>query len=67
MVASCTGLPVSALEDAASVDLCPGQFAFPRNALMLFVCTFDVIFELPPIVRELFGQLVDSPSHIATD
>jgi adenylate cyclase len=58
------GLPV---EDAASVDLCPGQFAFPRNALMLFVCTFDVIFELPPIVRELFGQLVDPPSHIATD
>jgi Ca2+-binding RTX toxin-like protein len=44
-----------------------GQFAFPRNALMLFVCTFDVIFELAPIVRELFGYLVDPAWRIATD
>ena len=32
---------------------------FPRNALMLFVCTFDVIFEVTPIVGELLGHLVD--------
>src|SRR5262249_56476675 len=43
------------------------QLAFPRNALMLFVCTFDAIFELAPIVRELFGHLVDPAWHIATD
>jgi hypothetical protein len=33
--------------------------SLPRDALMLFVCTFDMIFELAPIVRELFGYLVD--------
>src|SRR5262249_45592164 len=27
---------------------------FPRNALMLFICTHDAIFELAPIVEELF-------------
>src|SRR5260370_41943848 len=43
------------------------QFAFPRNALMLFICTFDAIFELAPIVRELFGHFVDPAWHIATD
>jgi hypothetical protein len=32
--------------------LCLRQFAFPYNALMLFACTFDAIFELAPIVRE---------------
>jgi hypothetical protein len=49
------------------VMLCFRQFAFPRNALMLFVCTFDAIFELAPIVRELFGHFVDAAWHIATD
>jgi hypothetical protein len=34
---------------------------------MLFVCTFDAIFELAPIVRELFGHFVDPAWHIATD
>jgi hypothetical protein len=43
------------------------QFAFPRNAFMRFVCTFDAIFELAPIVRELFGHFVDPAWHIATD
>jgi hypothetical protein len=47
--------------------LCLPQFAFPRNALMLFVCTFDVIFELTPIVRELFGHFVCPAWHIPTD
>jgi hypothetical protein len=52
---------------AASRVLCLRQFAFPRNALMLFVCTFDAVFELAPIVRELFGHFVDPAWHIATD
>jgi hypothetical protein len=47
--------------------LCLRQFAFPRNAFMRFVCTFDAIFELAPIVRELFGHFVDPAWHIATD
>jgi len=40
---------------------------FPRNALMLFICTFNAIFELAPIVGELFGQFVNPAWHIATD
>src|SRR5215471_4922461 len=47
--------------------LCLRQFAFSHNTLMLFVCTFDAIFELAPIVRELFGHFVDPAWHIATD
>ena len=43
------------------------QFAFPRNALMLFICTFNAIFELAPIVGELFGHFVNPAWHIATD
>src|SRR2546423_128086 len=55
------------LMQAARSILCLRQFAFPRNALMLFVCTFDAIFELAPIVRELFGDFVDPAWHMATD
>jgi hypothetical protein len=40
--------------------LCLRQFAFPRNALMLFVCTFDAIFELATVLRELLGYFVDA-------
>src|SRR6516165_7137415 len=43
------------------------QFAFPRNALMLFICTFNAIFELAPIVGELLGHFVNPAWHIATD
>ena len=43
------------------------QFAFPRNALMLFICTFNAIFELAPIVGELFGHFENPAWHIATD
>src|SRR5262245_3542639 len=34
---------------------------------MLFICTFDAIFGLAPIVWELFGHFVNSAWHIATD
>src|SRR6266581_8949880 len=50
-----------------AVRSCLRQFAFPHNTLMLFVCTLDAIFELAPIVRELFGHFVDPARHIATD
>jgi hypothetical protein len=43
------------------------QLAFLRDALMLFVCTFDAIFELAPIVWELLGHFVGPAWHIATD
>jgi hypothetical protein len=43
------------------------QLAFLRDALMLFVCTFDAIFELAPIVWELLGHFVSPAWHIATD
>lgn len=42
------------------------QCAFLHNALMLFTCALDAIFELPPIVRQLFGHFVGSARHIAT-
>src|SRR5262249_60804442 len=47
--------------------LCLRQFAFSHNALMLFVCTLDAIFELAPIVRELLGHYIGPARHIATD
>src|SRR5262245_29425134 len=34
---------------------------------MLFICTFNAIFELAPIVGELFGHFVNPAWHIATD
>jgi hypothetical protein len=40
---------------------------FRYNAFMLFTRTFDAIFELAPIMRELFGHFVDPAWHIATD
>ena len=43
------------------------QFAFPRNALIWFVCTFDAVLELESIVGELFGHFIDPTWHIATD
>jgi hypothetical protein len=47
--------------------LCFRQFAFTHNTLVLFARTFDAIFELPPIVRQLFGHFVGPARHIATD
>src|SRR4030081_1618489 len=47
--------------------LCPGQFAFSRDALMLFGRTLDAIFELTAIVREELGHLVAPARHIAAD
>jgi len=32
---------------------------------MFFAGTFDAIFELSPIVRELFGHFVGSAGHVA--
>jgi hypothetical protein len=52
---------------SATVQRSEGYIAFSRNALMFFVCTFDVILELPTIVWELFGHFVDPAWHIATD
>src|SRR5262245_31804281 len=43
------------------------QFAFPRNALIRFVCTFDAVLELEPIVWEVFGHFIDPTRYIATD
>src|SRR5262245_18638701 len=34
---------------------------------MLFICTFNAIFELAPIVGELFGHFVNPAWHIAAD
>ena len=49
--------------------LCPGQFAFARDALMLFARTLDAIFELMVIVgKELgLGHVVEPAGHIAID
>src|SRR4029450_8404770 len=44
-----------------------GQFAFSRDALMVFVCTLDAIFELAAVVSELFGDFVGPARHIATE
>jgi hypothetical protein len=53
--------------ESGSMRVGISQFAFPRNALMLFVCTFNAIFELAPIEGELFGHFVNPAWHIATD
>lgn len=47
--------------------LCPGQFAFLRDALMRFARALDAIFELTAIVRELLGDFVGPARYIATD
>jgi hypothetical protein len=44
-----------------------GQRAFPRNPLMLFICTFDVVFIFAAVVRELFNHFIDAAGHIAID
>jgi hypothetical protein len=44
-----------------------GQLAFPRNPLMLFICTFDAVFIFVAVVRELFSHFIDAARHIATD
>src|SRR5258707_8679474 len=38
--------------------ICDGNML--RSALMLFACALDAVFELPPIVRQLFGHFVGS-------
>jgi hypothetical protein len=60
-------LALAAAHAGSPFMLCLRQFAFPHNALMLFVCTLDAIFELAPIVRQLFGHFVGPARHIATD
>jgi hypothetical protein len=45
--------------------LWPGELAFSGDALMFFAGTLDAIFELAPIVRELFGHFVGSARHVA--
>src|SRR6266540_1639502 len=34
---------------------------------MLFICALDAVFELPPIVRQLFGHFVGPARHVATE
>jgi hypothetical protein len=58
---------IRTLEPKKRAHLFLRQFAFPHNALMLFVCALDAIFELPSVVRQLFGHFIGSPRHIATD
>src|SRR5262249_48105256 len=53
--------------DTSVTRLRLSQFAFPRNALMLFICTFNAISKLAPIMGELFGHFVNAAWHIATD
>jgi hypothetical protein len=43
------------------------QLAFPGNPIMLFICTFDAVFILAAVVRELFNHFIDAAWHIATD
>jgi hypothetical protein len=45
----------------------PWSVRVPLQRVMLFTRTFDAIFELAPIMRELFGHFVDPAWHIATD
>jgi hypothetical protein len=40
------------------------KFAFPCNALIRFVCTFDAVLELAPVVWELFRHFVDPPGTL---
>ena len=47
--------------------LCPGQFAFSRDALMLFARASDAIFEFTAIVRKLLGHFEGPARRIATD
>ena len=47
--------------------LFPGQFAFSRDALMLFARTLDAIFELMAIMGKELGNFVDPAGHIAAD
>ena len=61
---NCCRPPVSFI---ATWALSLGQFAFRCNAFILFTRTFDAIFELAPIMRELFGHFVDPAWHIATN
>ena len=60
-------LALAAAHAGSPFMLCLRQFAFPHNALMLFACTLDAIFELAPIVRELLGHRIGPARHIATD
>jgi hypothetical protein len=53
---------VDAVEDAAR-SICARR---PEAVAGVFR-TFDAIFELAPIMRELFGHFVDPAWHIATD
>src|SRR5262249_36536183 len=43
------------------------QSAVPSNALIRFVCSFDAVLELEPIVWEVFGHFIDPTRYIATD
>jgi hypothetical protein len=47
--------------------LCPGQFAFCRDALVFFARTLDAIFELTAVVGEELGHSVDPARYIATN
>jgi hypothetical protein len=67
LVLVASDLALAAAHAGGPLMLCLRQFAFPHDALMLFACTLDAIFELAPIVRELLGHGVGSARHIATD
>src|SRR5436305_5730780 len=59
-----TRVQLTSTSAAVYVRLRLGQFAFPCNTFMLFICTFDAIFELAPIMRELFGHFVNPPGTL---
>jgi hypothetical protein len=44
---------VSTILSLRTIALCPSQFAFSRDPLMLFAGALDAILELVTVVREL--------------
>jgi hypothetical protein len=46
------------------LDLCPGEFALPCDALVLFVHALDAIFGFA-IARKHFNHFVDTPGRIS--
>jgi hypothetical protein len=47
-------------------ELCPGEFAFPRDTLVRFVRALDAIFGVA-IARKHFNHFVDTPGRSSTD
>jgi hypothetical protein len=43
------------------------QLAFSGYGLVFFVCAFDAVFELAPVVEKLLDHFVGAAGNIATD